>query len=193
MGRERLVAFIQNIVPVSDTAAQGIAAHFDEKHIAKNDFLLKEGKVCNDYMFLEQGFMRAFTHDTEGNDVTTGFHIPDSIVFETASYFKRINSLESIQALIDCTGWYLDCQRLNELFHSIPEFREFGRGVLVNGFVTLKQRMLSMINETAEERYQALLTTNPEILQHAQLRHIASYLGITDSSLSRIRKEITHG
>ena len=73
----------------------------------------------------------------------------------------------------------------------MPEFRDFGRSILVKGFSSLKVRMLSMITETAEQRYDTLLKTNPEIFQHAALKHIATYLGITDTSLSRIRKEYT--
>ena len=81
-------------------------------------------------------------------------------------------------------------EQLNMLFHSLPEFREFGRSILVKGFTALKNRMLSMITETAEERYAHLLQNKPEIFQHAPLKTIASYLGITDTSLSRIRKEL---
>jgi hypothetical protein len=62
---------------------------------------------------------------------------------------------------------------------------------LVRGYAALKARMLSMITDTAEERYEKLLQSNPEVFQHAALKHIASYLGITDTSLSRIRKELT--
>jgi hypothetical protein len=71
----------------------------------------------------------------------------------------------------------------------MPEFREFGRTILVNAIGHLKGRALSLVQETAEERYRKLITTNPDIFQHAALKHIASYLGITDTSLSRIRKE----
>jgi CRP-like cAMP-binding protein len=88
-------------------------------------------------------------------------------------------------------GWYITYEQLNMLFHSLPEFRDFGRSVLVKGFAALKTRVLSMITETAEERYAHLLETNPEVFQYAPLKNIASYLGVTDSSLSRIRKEFT--
>jgi hypothetical protein len=73
----------------------------------------------------------------------------------------------------------------------MPEFREFGRTILVNAYAQLKQRMLAMIQETAEQRYAYLLQTNPDIFQHAPLKNIATYLGITDTSLSRIRKEFS--
>jgi CRP-like cAMP-binding protein len=75
------------------------------------------------------------------------------------------------------------------LFHSIPEFREFGRANLVNAYAGLQERTLSMINLTAEQRYENLIASQPEIFQHSPLKYIASYLGVTDSSLSRIRKD----
>jgi CRP-like cAMP-binding protein len=150
---------------------------------------LTEGKICDEYFFIAKGFMRAFAHDTEGNDVTTNFYADSQVVFEVSSFFNRTRSKENIQALQHCVGWSISYQQLNDLFHSLPEFREFGRSILVKGFSSLKTRMLSHITETAEQRYDALLKTNPEIFQQAALKHIASYLGITDTSLSRIRKD----
>jgi len=73
----------------------------------------------------------------------------------------------------------------------MPQFREFGRTILINTYALLKQRTLSMIRKTAEERYVHLLETNPDIFQYAQLKNIASYLGVTDTSLSRIRREFS--
>lgn len=192
MDKENLMRFIYNVLPISRERLEEIAFQFNPMEIAKNEFLLKEGRICNDYLFLEEGFMRAFTPDIEGNDVTTGFFSKNQVVFEVASYFLRTPSKENIQALVNCKGWFINFNQLQMLFHSIPEFREFGRTVLVNGFVALKQRMLSMINETAEQRYEHLINTKPEIFQYAPLKNIASYLGITDTSLSRIRKELSH-
>ncbi len=157
------------------------------KAIAKNQFLLTENTIADEYLFLDKGYMRAFSFDIDGNEITTNFYKPGEVVFEVASFFNRTRSKENIQALTDCEGWLITYKQLNELFHSLPEFREFGRAMLVKGFAQLKNRMLSTITETAEERYAALLKTNPEILQYAPLKHIATYLGITDTSLSRIR------
>ena len=150
---------------------------------------LKEGKISDEYLFLEDGFMRAFAIDTEGNDVTTNFYMAREVVFEVSSFFNRTTSRENIQAVTDCRGWVISFDELNELFDALPEFREFGRHILVKGFSALKNRMLSTITETAEERYQRLLQTNPAIFQYSSLKHISSYLGITDTSLSRIRKK----
>lgn len=150
---------------------------------------MTQGKVSNCYMFLEAGCLRAFAYDLDNNDVTTGFYTAEHVVFEVASFFNRTPSQENIQALTDCVGWGITYEQLNGLFHSRPEFREFGRSILVRGYAALKSRMLAMITDSAAERYAALLQTSPELLRHAPLKYVASYLGITDTSLSRIRKE----
>ncbi|HTQ65844.1 MAG TPA: Crp/Fnr family transcriptional regulator [Puia sp.] len=191
MSRETIILFLQGTNLVSLQTANEIANHFSEKLIYRNEFFLREGRISDEYLFLEKGFMRAFAYDTEGNDVTTNFYSANQVVFEVSSFFNRTISRENIQALTDCSGWYISYQQLNHLFHSLPEFRDFGRHILVKGFSSLKIRTLSMITETAEERYASLLKTNPEIFQQAPLKNIASYLGITDTSLSRIRKEFS--
>jgi CRP-like cAMP-binding protein len=189
MNRQKLTEFFRSSNLVSPQAAEEITNIFSPLEIKRNEFLFKEGRVCNEYFFLENGFIRAFAYDTNGNDVTTNFYSGGQVVFEVSSFFNRTISKENFQAIVDCDGWYITYEQLNELFHSLHDFREFGRSILVKGFSSLKIRMLSMITETAEQRYDALLKTNPEIFQHAALKHIASYLGVTDTSLSRIRKE----
>lgn len=189
--RENLVRFFRSTQLVSPEKAGEFALQFIRKDFHKNEFVLQEGRITNEYLFLETGFMRSFAHDTEGNDITTNFFGANQVVFEVASFFNRTASRENIQALTDCKTWYLTYQELNRLFHDVPEFRDFGRHILVRGFSGLKNRMLSMITETAEERYTHLLSSNPEIFVNAPLKNIATYLGITDTSLSRIRKEFS--
>ena len=191
MSKEILISSLKSSSLVSPTVAIEIADQFEHKLILKNQFQVTAGRICDEYLFVEKGYLRAFAHDTEGNDVTTNFCSPGQVVFEVSSFFNRTRSMENIQALTDCEGWYITYKQLNDLFHALPEFREFGRSVLVKGFSQLKMRMLSMITETAEERYAQLLANSPEILQQASLKHIATYLGITDTSLSRIRKDIS--
>jgi CRP-like cAMP-binding protein len=182
--------FFENSGKVNAIKAKEISEYFEVKEVAKGDLFLKEGQISNEYLILEDGFMRAYSFDPGGNEVTTAFHNNSYPVFEVASFFNRTPSRENIQALTDCSGWFITYEQLNMLFHGIPEFRDFGRSILVKGFASLKTRMLSMITETAEERYVSLMQSNPEIFQQAPLKQIASYLGITDTSLSRIRKEM---
>jgi len=188
MSNERLIDFLKKTNLVSTPTAELIASEFTARKISANVFFLREGTISNEYIFLEHGFMRAFVHDIDGNEVTTNFYSGNQLVFEVSSFFNRTKSQENIQAIIDCETWVITYEQLNDLFHSQPEFREFGRSVLVKGFAVFKTRVLSMITETAEARYDSLLKNSPEIIQYASLKHIASFLGITDTSLSRIRK-----
>lgn len=186
-----LTEFIHQSNLVSLSTAQEIAGHFSHQQLVKGAFLLKAGQIPDAYFFLDRGFVRAFAEDTHGNEVTTAFYSPGEMIFEVASFFNRTRSRENIQTLTDCEGWFITYQQLNALFHGLPEFREFGRWVLASGFASLKGRMLSTITETAEERYAELLRAKPEIFQHAPLKYIATYLGITDTSLSRIRANLS--
>jgi len=193
MDKHILTGFIRANTPnimVSNQALEKIAEHFEERAFAKNEFLLKGG-MNSGYFYLAEGFMRAFTHDTRGDEVTTYFYPKDRVVFEITSFFLHSPSTEYIQAITDCQGYLASFDSINLLFHTVPEFREFARMMLVKEFVAYKQRTLAMINKSAEERYSALLNNNKEIFKYAQLKHIASYLGVTDTSLSRIRNEFS--
>jgi CRP-like cAMP-binding protein len=187
--QDLLIQFIRSIHAMPPNNAAAIAELFHGEDLTKNEFLLKEGRQCTEFHFLCSGFMRAWTVDLDGKEVTTAFYPSGMLVCELFSFFKHKPSKENIQALTDCTTMYLTFDELQQAFHTMPEFREFGRSNLINAYAGLKQRMLSTLHQTAEQRYRDLLTTTPEIFQYASLKHVASYLGVTDTSLSRIRKE----
>lgn len=190
MGKEKLIQFIQHIMPMPIEKAEQITAYFNLKHIDRGDYVLKEGKISKESHFIEEGFLRAYVMDMNGDEVTTNFYGRNIFANDFLSFFKRIPSNESIQALTDCTTWVIGYDDLQTCFHTIPEFREFGRMMLINNYSHLKERMLGMVQLTAEQRYLKLIETHSEIFQYAPLKNIATYLGITDTSLSRIRKEI---
>ncbi len=191
MNKEPLIHFIQQNIPniaVDRNALLTIAEQFEEKPFQKNDYLLKIGKVSN-YFFLSDGFVRAFTFDTNGEEVTTYFYSAGRVVFDASSFFLRIPSTENIQAVTACEVYATNFEKLNKLFHSVPEFREFGRMMLVKEFVAYKQRTVAMINKSAEQRYQDLIADNEDIFQFTPLKQIASYLGVSERTLNRIRRE----
>jgi CRP-like cAMP-binding protein len=101
MNKDILIAFFQKTNLVSFATAKEIADQFNHKLIPKHQFLLTTGKICDEYLFLEKGYMRAFAHDTEGNEVTTALCSPGQVVFEVASFFNRTRSQENFQALTD--------------------------------------------------------------------------------------------
>lgn len=188
--KQKLVQFILKIQPLlTEEQAVNVAGFFNEKVIPKGEIFLSKGKVSDEYYYLEEGCVRSYTQNLEGEDVTTGLYSSSRVVCELMSFFMRVPAQENYLALSNCRTWFINFQTIQKAFHSLPEFREFGRALLVNEYGRLKTRMLSTLHETAEERYANLLISNPDIFQFAPLKNIASYLGITDTSLSRIRKE----
>lgn len=188
--------FLNNIFKENDFSSQEqeiIISKFKLVHFSKNDYLLQEGKTENNYWFIENGFVRSYVTDTVGNDITTNFYAVGDIVIDWTSFFLRSPARENIQALTDCTCWQLDFDTFQQLFHSIQSFREQGRTTLVNSYFSLKNQSVSLIADQAKDRYMRLLKEKPHIVQNVSLKHIATYLGITDTSLSRIRKEISNG
>lgn len=182
------VKYINQQLGLPVPLAESIVSYFDYKIIPKNTLILKTGEICENYMFIHKGIMRSFILDSEGAGITTNFYTKNHVAIEPASFFNRSVSRENIQTLTDCAVWLVDFQKMNQHFNHYPEHREFGRRLLVQSMVELKDKMLLLQTETAENRYYLLTKQNPEILKYVTLKQIASYLGVTDTSLSRIRK-----
>ena len=156
----------------------------------KGDFILEEGKTANEYYILEKGLARSFVNDFNGNEVTTHFFADNEIVIEVSSLFQRIPTQENIVCITDCECRKLSFENFQELFHKIPNLREWGRAWMSQQLFVCKQRSVEMFTLSATRRYLNLLEQKPQVVRLAPLKQIASYLGITDTSLSRIRKEL---
>lgn len=167
-----------------------VLMQFEEVEFSKNEYLIEKGKIASYYYFLETGFLRSYTIDTEGNDITTNFFSENDIVIDWHSYFLKKPCKESIQALTKGKCWKISFSNFMKLFN-IEAFREVGRTKLISNYFELKNHSISVIADQAKDRYLNLLKEKPLIVQNVPLKHIATYLGITDTSLSRIRKEIT--
>lgn len=166
-----------------------VLQQYKKVEFTKNDYLIREGSIGNYYYFLETGFARSFAIDLEGNDITTKFFGPNDIVIDWYSYFLKKPVRENIQAITPCVAWKITFEDFMKLFN-IEAFREIGRTRLVSSFFELKNHTTSMIINPAKDRYLNLVKEKPTIVQNVPLKQIATYLGITDTSLSRIRKEI---
>ena len=175
---------------LSETDIETIKLCHEKVSFKKGEFLLKEDEMADEYYLLEKGLVRAFVQDFDNNEITTEFFCENEIVIVPSSLFQRMPSKENLQTLTDSTLWKIDFEKFQELFHSIEGMREWGRAWFTFQLFTMKQRSLEMITETAKNRYLKLMKDKPEILLNAPLKQIATFLGITDTSLSRIRKEI---
>lgn len=166
-----------------------IAAH-QPLQLSKGDFILKKGQVAKSYSCITEGLIRSYVYDYEGNDITTGFIGKNEIAIDVVSLFHQVPTVEYFQALTEVQGYQIDIDAFQTLYHSIKGFNEWGRSWMSESLFQLKQRTIAMITDSASERYKSLQRQHPQILLQAPLKFIASYLGVTDTSLSRIRKDI---
>ncbi len=166
-----------------------IIDQYQRVEFSKNDYFIKEDTTANFYYFMESGFARSYVIDLEGNDISTKFFSTADIVIDWHSYFLKTKCRENIQAITPCVAWKITFENFMKLF-SIEAFREVGRTRLITNYFELKNHSISIIADPAKDRYLNLLKAKPDIVQNVPLKQIATYLGITDTSLSRIRKEI---
>jgi len=166
-----------------------VCSQFKSQTFKKGEYLIPFGKTAGYYFFLESGYARSYAIDLDGNDVTTNFFSRTDIVIDWRSYFLKTKAKEAIQAITDVVCHKIYFEDFMKLF-GIESFREVGRTRLVNNYFDLKNHTVAMISEPAKDRYLQLIERKPDLIQHVPLKLIASYLGITDTSLSRIRKEL---
>ena len=161
-----------------------------ETQVSKGETLVKEGQHCRYIYIVQEGLLRMFYHDTKGNDITHWFTNEQNIMTSPKSFFDGEPSPYTIEALEDCTLRCLTLQALNDHCSAHHEIEHFGRMLTLRMFMELNKKLMDLQFKTAKERYTALLETHPDIFQRVKLGHVASYLGITQVSLSRIRSEI---
>jgi CRP-like cAMP-binding protein len=189
MAEHQFLKTIFNEKNFSKEDLENILSQYKRIEFAKNDYLISENTTANYYYFIESGFARSYVIDLEGNDITTKFFSASDIVIDWHSYFLKTKCRENIQAVNACVAWKITFENFMKLFN-IEAFREVGRTRLVNNYFELKNHSVSIIADPAKDRYLNLVKTKPDIIHNVPLKQIATYLGITDTSLSRIRKEI---
>ena len=160
---------------------------------SRHDVLLAEGQQANAYYVIRKGWVREWVRGVDGSEITTRFFGPGAFVLEPASLFQRIPSRTNLEAISSVSGGVVSYEDFQRLYHERESVREWGHAWMSSELFLLRQRTIDMLQLSATDRYLNLLEEQPEVLAHAPLKYIASYLGVTDSSLSRIRKEISRG
>ena len=154
----------------------------------KASYLIKEGKVSNHIYFLEKGCLRGF-YNLDGKEITYWFAFENDFVTSFYSFITRKPSVENIQVMEDSTLWSIAYDDLQKLYNKHPDIERFGRLINEHYYVMLEERFVSNHFKEARERYENLASNSPHIIQRAPLGYIASYLGITQETLSRIRNK----
>jgi len=169
-------------------------AEFDlkltNKTVKKGVLFLKEGQRCDHIYYIIDGFIRVYYLNLEGNEITHWFCAKDSIITSPISFVKQERNILFFEALEDTELILISSSQLEKLIHHLPKLGEAFRHINAEFAMVLSRRIMSIHTETAEERYLKLMEEHPLLFQKAKLSHIASFLGITQQSLSRIRRNL---
>ncbi len=179
--------FINRFVIISPSDMQIIIEHFKTKDFSKGEKLHKKGNVCNRLFIIEKGMARSFFINEKGKDISIWFFSEKEAVTSVESFFKRSPSKYDIEALEDTTVHYITYDDLQKLFNKFHSFERFGRLLAIQMLTDLAHKLNAIQFQSAEERYKFLLKKHPNIAFRVPLKHIASYLGITQETLSRVR------
>jgi CRP-like cAMP-binding protein len=185
---EQLLKFLNSIHPLCNELVNYLMQNLQGEAFKKKEMLLEKGRVCNNIYFIEKGLIRCFYLLNE-KEVSSWFMKEGDVMISVESFFKQVPSYESIQALEDCKVYYINYNQLTYAYMKFVEFNFVGR-VLTEKYYTLcEQRLYSLRMHKAAERYNDLLKNNPEIIQRVPSKHIASYLGISLETLSRVKSK----
>jgi CRP-like cAMP-binding protein len=162
---------------------------FHELKIKRGKHLLKPGQDCNYLAFIQQGSFRVYYYDINGKEISTWFSFTEMVITDLLGLYTTGKAQFYVEALEDSIIYKISKHDLEILYKEYPIYGEFGRKFAEEALTMLMQRTMSLHTKSAEERYKELLQI-PDFIQKIPLKYLASFLGVTDTSLSRIRKKI---
>jgi CRP-like cAMP-binding protein len=165
--------------------------YFTARKVKKRQFLLQEGEICKHLAFVNSGCLREYTVDQKGEEHIIQFAIQDWWISDLNSFLCASPSTHNIDAIQDSEVLLLEKDARDRLLDEVPKMERFFRLLLESNYVATHRRISYTLSASAEERYLAFLKTYPELAEQVPQHEIASYLGITPQSLSRIRKELS--
>ncbi|MEO7313939.1 MAG: Crp/Fnr family transcriptional regulator [Ginsengibacter sp.] len=163
---------------------------FKPKKLRKKQYLLQDGDVCKYTAFVEKGLLRTFTVDGKGNDHVLQFSMEGWWIADLYSFYTGEISSYNIEALEDCELLLITEPNYEILLNKIPILERYFRILIQNNLIATQRRLMDSMSVQAEEKYLKLIDNFPDCLQRIPQHMIASYLGITRETLSRIRGNI---
>lgn len=184
---DALVNYFKKFHPISKEAEEAILDISSIVSIAKNKDLQPIGHTCRTIYFINKGVARIYYFSNDGVDITESFAFENTIIARIESLFTGKPSRKAIQVLEDAEIIALDANALFKLYDRFPEIERLFRKIFESAYVETVNRIEGMQFHTADERYHTLVAEAPDVVRRVPLKYIASYLGITQQSLSRIR------
>ena len=191
--QKKLCMIFEKLKDISESEISNLLTDFQsimhKKSFSKNELIHEEGKICNHLFIIEKGVARSF-YFKEGKDITAHFAVENGTITAIDSFIQRKKSRYNIELLENSDVILISHQDLHRLLQDKPQYEKIIRAFLEQIYIDLAERVEDLLFHSAKERYDKLIANTPDLLQRVNLKHIASFIGITQETLSRIRKQL---
>lgn len=181
---------INQKVALSEAEQQVVKTFFTPKKLRKRQYLLQEGEPCKYLAFVEKGILRSYNIDNKGVEHIIHFAMEGWWMGDIYSFLSGEPSGYNIDAIEDAELLMITLDGFEQMMVKVPRMERYFRILFQNNIISKERRLISSISYSAEEKYLRLAESSPELLQRIPLNLVASYLGITPETLSRIRKKL---
>ncbi|RFC55144.1 Crp/Fnr family transcriptional regulator [Brumimicrobium aurantiacum] len=180
--------FLLSQVPFSPEELEEILSCFEKKEIPKNTMLIQQGEISRTLYFIENGMGRSYYLKKQGKEITQWFFGSGKFMASADSFFQKTPSLYYLELLEDSIVYTISREKMDMLFSKYHKMDQLGRLVSIEMLTKVVNKLNAIQFQTAKERYEYMLEEFPDIYHRIPLGHIASYLGMTQETLSRIRR-----
>lgn len=187
-----LLKSITEKIRITSAEETRLKEFFIPKKVRKKQYILNAGDICQYITFIEKGMLRSFTVDDEGSEHVVQFAIEGWWISDIGSFLSGDSALYNIEALEDSEVLNLTKPAMDDLMDQLPPLERYFRLLMQNNIVALQRRVIAYMSLSAEEKYLKLMDVCPDIISRAPQQYVASYLGITPETLSRIRKQVAN-
>ncbi|GET26087.1 cyclic nucleotide-binding protein [Prolixibacter sp. NT017] len=185
----KLLYYFNKWVDITEQEEEIILSAFEQTSVKKKKDLLVPGEVCRYVYFVTKGGLRSYFVDSKGVEHIYQIRLDNSWISDLESFFSQRPSKYYIEAMEDTQMLRISHERLEQLYHEVPKLERYFRILFQKAYINALERLNATMWESAVERYNDMLKEHSDIFQRVPLTYIASYLGITPESLSRIRKK----
>jgi len=187
---EVLFSKVEEKISLNEAEKEICKSLFIPKKIRKRQYILQQDDICKNLIFVEKGLLRSYSIDEKGNEHILQFAPEGWWIADLFSFFTGENSAYNIDAIEDSELLLITNPALEQLYERVPKFERYFRILTQNNMVAMQKRLTSELSSSAEEKYLKLISAYPNIVARVPQHMIASFLGLTPETLSRIRKKI---